>query len=313
MTEAKKRSNKKYTIEEVKQIFKEGGCTLLSTEYKSNKTKMKYICECNEEKEINLSNFMMGKRCFECGNKKSAESNTLLIDDIKIIFKEHECLLLSEYYQNSYADLEYICPKGHSCISTLQKFRLLDSNKCTQCTSKKQHTIESARAIFLENGCELIEEEYINSHVLMRYICKCGETSYMSLSNIKAEKHCSECKKTKLSIANSGENSPSWNSSLTEEDRASRRRVEGYTNWVYNVYKNDGFRCAICKSKEDGLNAHHKDGYHWCRERRVDPDNGVTLCIPHHTEFHSIYGRGNNTEKQWDEFYELKMNERRIS
>ena len=37
--------------------------------------------------------------------------------------------------------------------------------------------------------------------------------------------------------------------------------------------------------------------------------NGVTLCEDCHKEFHKIYGYGNNTEKQYEEFINNKDNE----
>lgn len=61
----------KYTIEKLKQIFYENKCKLLENEYKNNSTKMKYICECKNQSEIILKDFLRGKRCMKCkGNEK---------------------------------------------------------------------------------------------------------------------------------------------------------------------------------------------------------------------------------------------------
>ena len=73
--------------------------------------------------------------------------------------------------------------------------------------------------------------------------------------------------------------------------------------------------CECCGAKNGNgktiiLNAHHKDGYHWCVERRHDVTNGVTLCDECHKEFHDIYGNRNNTEEQYNEFIENKNQER---
>jgi len=62
-----KRKVNKYTYEEVQKIFIDGGCVLISTEYINSGQKLKYICECKEEKEIKLNDFNRGIRCRECG------------------------------------------------------------------------------------------------------------------------------------------------------------------------------------------------------------------------------------------------------
>lgn len=99
----------------------------------------------------------------------------------------------------------------------------------------------------------------------------------------------------------SGENSPTWNPNLTDEERECTRNYSEYNQWRVAVYERDNYTCQCC-SKGKHLNAHHKDGYHWCVERRTDVTNGVTLCESCHIEFHFIYSKKNNTEAQYIEF-----------
>ena len=71
--------------------------------------------------------------------------------------------------------------------------------------------------------------------------------------------------------------------------------------WRISVIKRDNGKCVLCE--ENGkLEVHHLDGYHWCKSRRYDIDNGVTLCSECHKEFHSIYTTKNNTEEQFKKF-----------
>jgi len=56
----------KYDIEHVRQIFIEGNCVPLFTEYNNSKEPLDYICECGNQAKIALSDFQNGKRCNKC-------------------------------------------------------------------------------------------------------------------------------------------------------------------------------------------------------------------------------------------------------
>lgn len=85
------------------------------------------------------------------------------------------------------------------------------------------------------------------------------------------------------------------------------RNTPEYREWREMVLKRDGRKCTICESR-DNVVAHHLDGYHWCEERRTDIENGRTLCLSHHKDFHCEYGYGNNTKNQFEE-YLLQIND----
>ena len=53
---------------------------------------------------------------------------------------------------------------------------------------------------------------------------------------------------------------------------------------------------------------HHLDGYNWCIEKRTDETNGITLCSNCHKNFYSIYGKGNNTKEQFEEWIGKAIN-----
>jgi len=132
------------------------------------------------------------------------------------------------------------------------------------------------------------------------FICKCdcGNEATKEMSKITSG-HTKFC--GNACILQKGENSPSWNPNLTMEERLKGRDYWEYTQWRISVYKRDKFTCQCCGKRGGGnISAHHKDGYHWCVERRIDIANGVTLCEDCHKDFHQKYGFGNNTEKQYE-------------
>ena len=107
-----------------------------------------------------------------------------------------------------------------------------------------------------------------------------------------------------------GENNPNYSTELTQEERENGRKIDGYATWRKKVYEKDNYTCQCCgDNKGHNLNSHHLDGYNWCKEKRTDINNGVTLCEDCHKEFHNIYGKGNNTKEQFDEFMVFKVYE----
>ena len=54
-------------------------------------------------------------------------------------------------------------------------------------------TYEYVYNYFEEQGCELLETEYINDSILMRYICKCGNQNHIRFSNFRSGRRCRIC------------------------------------------------------------------------------------------------------------------------
>lgn len=116
-----------------------------------------------------------------------------------------------------------------------------------------------------------------------------------------------EARRKEYSEKFSGENSPAYNPNLTDEDRQDRRNLPGYEEWKQQVKEQANYICDCCGKRGGKLESHHKDGYNWCKERRMDIANGVCLCEACHKEFHKKHGKGNNTEQQYIEFKEEKQ------
>lgn len=90
---------------------------------------------------------------------------------------------------------------------------------------------------------------------------------------------------------------------LEPKQEKNDRNSSEYIKWREDVLERDNNTCVCCgASKRVVLNVHHLDGYNWCLDKRVEADNGVTLCENCHKEFHKKYGKGNNTKEQFEEF-----------
>jgi 5-methylcytosine-specific restriction endonuclease McrA len=81
------------------------------------------------------------------------------------------------------------------------------------------------------------------------------------------------------------------------------RKFKEYEYWRLAVYERDNYTCQCCgDSKGGNLNAHHLDSHDWAKDKRLDLDNAITLCVNCHTDFHMTYGYGNNTKEQFEEY-----------
>lgn len=194
----------KYSSEDVKKIFNDAGCTLLSTEYKNNKTPMKYICNCGQENVISLYSFSMGRRCKECGKKKSIESRRVHTkESVQKYFENNGCTLLSTY--KGYHDpLDYICKCGNS--SKIRYADFLRGQRCMECKkttlrSKFSYTYDEVFNMFKSNGNLLLSEEYINSEKKLKYICDCGNIDEKTLKKYLVGQRCQKCANKKTGEA----------------------------------------------------------------------------------------------------------------
>jgi hypothetical protein len=90
-----------------------------------------------------------------------------------------------------------------------------------------------------------------------------------------------------------------------DESKAWKNRIE-YKLWREAVYSRDGWTCQKYGTRGGHLHPHHILNFAQHQERRFDVDNGITLSVKAHREFHRKYGQRNNTEAQILEFLGLE-------
>lgn len=107
-----------------------------------------------------------------------------------------------------------------------------------------------------------------------------------------------------------GELSPVWIGEKVKHERSERQTPE-YRDWRKSVFSRDLYTCQKCKAKNGNgkyirLEVHHIFNWNDYPEMRYDKENGITLCQDCHMNFHSIYGKKNNTKEQLEEFLNKK-------
>lgn len=202
MEETIKKKRVRWTLDLAKNVFEEGGCILLATEYKSSLTRMKYVCECDEEKEITLSMFINGQRCKDCGYKKRKNKSGKSIEEIKIIFEDAGCTLLSTVYSKSDVPLSYVCECDR--VSAITLYNFMSGVRCMECGREKTstyHRTPHEKVIEEFISKKLIpmfkEGDYINKSIPLPYTCPKHEEigiQYRSRTNLlSSEDGCFHC------------------------------------------------------------------------------------------------------------------------
>lgn len=209
---------------------------------------------------------------------------------MELISKEIEIAVSNSNYRH-FEKLGYEIPMKLASESTYRRYKhkyVVDNGKKIKVKvedlPKGSHTKVKIKCNHCGKECETVYHDYLNhNHDGKTYCNKCHNKVFLS-----------------------GDKSHFWRSDLTQEERENstvRNYNQKYTEFVKKVLARDNYTCKCCEKKSDvNMVAHHLCGYNWYKEGRYDETNGVTLCGTCHKNFHSIYGKGNNTKEQFEEW-----------
>ena len=169
------------------------------------------------------------------------------------------------------------------------------------------------------NSSEAIANQYKNkerrelsSKIAKEFLTtqKAREKALEAKMTPKGRKKASEAKKgaNNPMFGVKGKAHPRWNEEYDSNLNVLLRKDLNTRYWRQAVFKRDNYTCVCCGDSIGGnLNAHHLNGWNWCKEQRYDVDNGVTLCENCHLKFHKVYGYGDNTKEQFNKFIKLQV------
>lgn len=217
--------------------------------------------------------------------------------------------LSDERTSDGSAKWECVCDCG--ALTIVSGHSLRSSTKSCGCLQKERQT-----ELAMERNRKYIGKKFNRLSVIdtlpnvkrgrsyLKCQCDCGKIINCRLDGLK-NGHTKSCGCYNIDNLKSqkGKMSPTYNHEITDEERIKNRTFykEQLRNWRTEVFQRDNYTCVICNQK-GYLHAHHLDGYHWCKDKRFNADNGVTLCKDCHYKFHRVYGTLNNTSKQFDEY-----------
>jgi len=200
---------KKYTIEQLKEIFQQNNCELLQDYYDRVNKPVNYRCACGKKSQIAINNFIKGGRCRSCGGKKISKKMIFTIEKIKNHFEDNGYALLSNDYTGAHQKLSVICPKGHNIQISYGNFNR--GNRCRHCffesrrkptppklrPSPIKHTYESMKIDLEQNGYKLLSTEFLGVKYKMKFECPNGHLDEMQYATFRRGARCIKCSREK--------------------------------------------------------------------------------------------------------------------
>lgn len=302
----KRKTHEKF-IEEMK--IKQPNIEVLD-KYIDSKTKIK--CKCKVDNHIwytRPNDLLQGKGCPKCARRnvanKERKSQEQFIEEMKVI--NSSIKVLGTYVKNNTKILVKckVCNHEWEAIPN----SLLKGCGCPKCYGniKKNHEkfmIDFKSKSIHADNIEILNE-YKNARTKIKCKCKiCGNEWETQPHNLLNGHGCLEC----TIKNNTGENSPRWNPNITQEEREQGRGYYEYNEFTRKVYERDNYTCQVTGQRGGKLVVHHLYGYNKYKCLRTVVENGITLSKEVHDLFHSIYGKGNNTLEQFEDFLQNYYN-----
>ena len=327
---------KKLTLIEIKERLKivNPNIKILSKKYISSATRLK--CKCLIDGHIwesFLGNLSKGVGCPKCnGNLKLTLEE--IKNKLKIINPNIE--ILSNRYVNAHLKLECKC-KLDGYTFDMNWNKLSQKRGCPKCGGTTKLILPNLilELFTINPNIEILSTKYVNSATKLK--CRCKIDGYIwesKYGHLKGKHGCPLCAIATIS----GENSYRWKGGVTPLHEYLRMKI---TAWKKDSIKSCGFKCIITGKSFDVI--HHRIGFDQILKETIETINlplyheinkytdielklientclelhykyglGVCLAKEVHMEFHNIYGNGNNTNKQFEEFKQQQLNKDKI-
>ena len=328
---------KKLTIEYVKEFVREktnGECEILSESYINNSTPLQIRCKCGKVFERNFNKLKERTiMCIDCSKKVSSARQRNNINKIAQIINSTGCEYISGEYKNNCSALTIKCKCGNVFTKSYAKFST-GQNRCPMCgkkilkESKIKYDINFVKNEIAKKGYQMVDEkEYKDNVTPFKCICKRGRT--VNIKFLYFLKNQSGCSKCAIIDSRNSANYHYKGGKCSVSD--SLRDVTN--SWKKGIKKSYGNACAITGEKPERLAVHHLYSYNKLLEKasentgipvleklsdynnqndfyilkdelkRInDSQEGIPMLRKIHNEFHSEYGKQNNTPEQFNQF-----------
>lgn len=169
----------RYTIEEVRGIIKEKGCTLISNNYLRNSQKLEIKCSKHGIFKRNLDSFKQSKLgCPKCSIEFNAKKRANTYEYVKSYIEKEgfELITKKNDYKNNKTKLQVKCPRHGVFILPFCNFKNCGT-RCSKCscekTAKNQRKNIKEIDAWVTNNTDytLISEKYTNNKSKLQVKC----------------------------------------------------------------------------------------------------------------------------------------------
>jgi hypothetical protein len=325
------------SIDDVKRmLFDKFGSDIALLEYTQMNKKSKFRCnKHNKEWETNAGQLIRrGIGCPDCANDGRRRKHSFSFDFVKNFIEGENCILKSKEYFGCDSKLEVVYSCGHHGKTTFWNFK--NGVRCPICSaklvaSKRRLGEDEIRKRLQEKGLAVLEfiGEYENNHSKVKTSCEKGHIEVHKICDVLYKCRCNQCSLDKVSFEKKGSGGSNWKGGKTGIISYLQKCLKDWKKQSLEISNN---RCLIC-GEEKGLHVHHLYNFlnimneafwelnikrrlfvfEYSQEEldavvsKVQEIHnrhllGVALCKGHHEEFHSWYGKYNNTIDQFEDF-----------
>jgi len=130
---------------------------------------------------------------------------------------------------------------------------------CKKCADKSTHSIEAVKKLFKEDGCELLETNYRNNQIPLKFSCENGHVDTIRLNDFMSHRgssHCKICNKDKQRVSINTINKRFEDDSctlLSKDYKNNQQKLHyvcscGRENWKsWQKVQANGTCCKFCK------------------------------------------------------------------
>lgn len=191
-------------------------------------------------------------------------------------------------YVNNVLHWECKCDCGNIKIVRASKLNCGEVRSCG-CIRRKDMTGIKVNKLTFKKYVRGRRRNNNGTHSYWLCECECGNTKVVRADSVidGSIMSCGCLKRRR------GKDNPLWKGGKPDGRMTSEHR-----EWIRDVYRKDNYTCRVCGYRGGTLHAHHLFNWSKHESKRFDINNGITLCVKCHKQFHRQYGVKENHPDQ---------------